>query len=88
MNEGDSKVLVCLEKDRVMAYALARIQKYPPASRIETYSHILDVAVKSDHRRKGVGELMLFKSVEWFDSRKINRTELNVAARNQIGYSF
>jgi ribosomal protein S18 acetylase RimI-like enzyme len=84
----DSQVLVALEQGRVVAYSIAQIAKPPPVFEHQTYGFISDVAVKSNYRRKGIGERLLVKIYEWFESNKISRIELRVAAKNEIGYSF
>lgn len=88
IESDDSQVLVALDKGRVVAYSFSRIAERPPVYQDEKYGLISDMAVKSTHRRKGVGEQLLAKIYEWFESRKMNRIELRVVARNQIGYSF
>ena len=54
----------------------------------ETYGFIDTMAITSDYRRQGIGEQMLDRIFEWFDSQDIDRIELSVSARNQVGYSF
>lgn len=88
IKKEDSQVLVALEQDRVVAYSIAQIAKRPPAFQDQTYGFISDVAVKSNYQRKGIGERILAKIYEWFESHNIDRVELRVAAKNQLGYSF
>jgi ribosomal protein S18 acetylase RimI-like enzyme len=88
MESEDALVLVALDKGRVVAYSISQISKYPPISRLDTFGHISDMAVTSEYRRQGIGERMLSRMYDWFESRNIDRIELSVAARNQVGYSF
>ncbi len=46
------------------------------------------MAVTAEYQRKGLGERMLKRICEWFESRNIDRIELSAAANNQISYSF
>ena len=84
----DTQVLVALDKSHVVGYSIAEMGKYPPVFERQTYGLISDMAVKSNYRRQGIGEQMLAKIYKWFESRNIDRIELSVAARNQVGYSF
>lgn len=88
MNSQDAIVLVALDDDSVVGYSISAIGKRHPVFQQDTQGVIHDMAVKSDYRRKGVGGEMLAKIHEWFQSRNIDRIELSVAAKNQIGYSF
>lgn len=88
MDSDDSLVLVAVDGKDLIAYSISRISKYPPVFELDRYGDIIDLAVTSTHRRKGIGTEMLGKIYEWFKSRGIDRVELRVAARNRIGYSF
>jgi len=88
MKSEDAQVLVALDEGHVVGYSISEISKYPPIFQREIRGVIDDMAVTSDYRRKGVGEEMLARIRQWFQSRNIDRIELSVAARNQIGYSF
>ena|SRR3972149_2552814 len=88
LQSENAQLLVAIDKSHVIAYSLSEINKYPPIFTRDTYGFISDMAVKSNYRRKGIGEEMLARIHKWFDSRKIDRIELNVAARNQVGYPF
>ncbi len=88
IESNDSLVLVALDEGHVVAFSISRISEYPPVLQREKYGHIWDMAVKSNYRRKGIGGRMLAKIFEWFESQNVDRIELRVAAKNQIGYSF
>ena len=89
MKSEEALVLVAVDKDRVVGYAISLTERrYPPVFERETYGFIASMAVQSNYRRQGTGERMLGKIYEWFESRNIDRIELTVTAKNQIGYSF
>ena len=88
MHSPDWLVLVALDGDTVVGLTVGQIMKYPPIFQRETYGYISEMAVKSDRRRQGVGELLLAKVFEWFKSKGVYRVELSVAARNPVGYPF
>ena len=88
MGSENALVLVALYKGHVVGYSISEISRYPPIYEREIYGFIDDMAVRSDYRRKGIGEQMLGRILQWFESRNIDRIELTVAAKNQLGYSF
>jgi GNAT superfamily N-acetyltransferase len=83
-----SLMLVALEDDQVVAYSISNVAKHPPVYLTEIYGLISDMAVRSGHRRKGVGDAMLREIKEWFASRGIHRIELHATPGNTSGYSF
>jgi len=87
MKSGDNLILVALDKDHVIGYSVS-LSPRTLVLKTETYGFISDMAVQSNYRRQGIGEQMLAKIYEWFESRNIDRIELTVVAKNQIGYSF
>jgi ribosomal protein S18 acetylase RimI-like enzyme len=52
------------------------------------YGYVHDVFITASYRRRGIGEKMYAKILEWFHSKDIDRVELQVIARNQVAYSF
>lgn len=89
MEAENTLVLVALDENRVVGYSVSQVNKYPPiwVDR-EKYGFIDTMGITADYRRKGVGEQILDRIFEWFSSQDIDRIELMVAARNQVGYSF
>jgi ribosomal protein S18 acetylase RimI-like enzyme len=89
MGAEDTLVLVALDGSRVVGYSVSQVSKYPPIwAEREKYGFIDTMGITADYRRKGVGEKMLNKIFEWFASQDIERIELSVSARNEVGYSF
>ncbi len=84
----DALVIMAVENTKVMGFGIARIDKYPPVFVKQICGSIEDLAVSFEHRRKGIGELMLKEMLDWFRSLGIDRVELRVASMNTVGYSF
>ncbi len=84
----DALVIIAVENTKPMGFGIARIDKYPPVFVKQTCGTIEDLAVSSEHRRKGLGELMVKEVLDWFRFRGIDRVELRVASMNTVGYSF
>jgi ribosomal protein S18 acetylase RimI-like enzyme len=89
MATEDTLALVALDESRVAGFSVSQVDRYAPIwVEREMYGFIDTMAVSSGHRRQGIGEQMLARILEWFESRGIDRVELSVSARNEVGYSF
>jgi ribosomal protein S18 acetylase RimI-like enzyme len=88
MESEDSQVLIALDKGEGVAYSIAQISKRPALFDQTEFGFISDLGVRSDYRRKGVGEQVLNKIFEWFKSRGIERVELLVLSENTAAVSF
>jgi ribosomal protein S18 acetylase RimI-like enzyme len=84
----NSLILVATKGDKVIGYSIATISKHPPVFKVERYGFINDMAIKPRYRRMGIGEKMLARIFDWFESKGIKRIELKVVPTNEIGYSF
>jgi len=84
----NSYVQVGLENDEVVAYSISRITNHPPVFEIMPRGEIIELAVRSDLQKRGIGRKMLLNIISWFEERKIKRIELRVAVKNKIGYNF
>jgi GNAT superfamily N-acetyltransferase len=67
---------------------MSQIVDYPPIYLYKNYGQLMDMAVRPELRRRGLGSLLLAEALRWFKGRGIERVELSVAARNPIGYPF
>ncbi|UCH43761.1 MAG: GNAT family N-acetyltransferase [Dehalococcoidales bacterium] len=88
MQSENVLILVAIDENQMVGFSISLINRYTPIWKREFYGAIDSIAVKSEYRRQGIGEQLLVKIFEWFESLKIDRIEVSVAARNQVGYSF
>lgn len=88
IDSDDAAVFAATEDDGVIGFSIVYVSSHPPVLKAERYGFIDSLAVKSTHRRKGVGTAILRRIHEWFDSRDIERIQLNVLPGNEIGNSF
>lgn len=84
----NSLLIVAIKDGKVVGYSNSRIDDYPPVFLLEKYGHILDMAVRSDHQRSGIGTKMLHENIRWFKTKNIKRIELRAVPTNPIGYNF
>ena len=88
VDKQTSLVLTAMDNNTPVGFAIAEINSYPPIFQQETFGIVDTMVVSADFRRKGIGEMILSRIFEWFESSTIHRIELSVAALNQVGYSF
>ncbi|MBI2851375.1 MAG: GNAT family N-acetyltransferase [Chloroflexi bacterium] len=88
MKSENACALVGLDKGQAVAYCIIEKRKYAPIWEREYYGLISDMFVRADYRRKGAGEQVFARMIEWFKANKIDRVDVTVADGNQLGYPF
>jgi ribosomal protein S18 acetylase RimI-like enzyme len=81
------KVLVAKDKNKILAYGIASIEKPRPYAKPKKIGKLMNLYVKERYRKRGIGKQIFDKFLEWFKSRNIKHIELSVDARNQIAIS-
>ena len=88
MSSEKSRVIVALDKDRVVGYAIAMINKMTAVWVRERYGCIDQLAITASYRHQGIGSYLLKNILNWFRSENLDLIELSIAAKNSVGYSF
>jgi ribosomal protein S18 acetylase RimI-like enzyme len=88
MKSEEGLVLVALDEGRVVGFSSSEVRQRAKVWKFERFGAIDTVAVTALYRRRGIGEEMLLEILKWFQSRRIDRVELEVVAKNRLGYSF
>ena len=86
MREG--KVFIALKDNEVVGYSVCRVSAHPPLFKQEYYGLIMDMAVKQEYQRQGIGTLLLETIYDWVYELGLNRIELQVVPQNSQGYAF
>ncbi len=82
-------VLVAVDgDDRVMGYAIAKEERYPPVFERSRHGSLFDMAVDPDHQREGIGTALLGAVERWTRARGLSRLELRVSVYNPVGRAF
>ena len=86
----DARVVIALDSvsGRAVGYCIAQIVSRPPVFTRREHGFITDMTVAPGLRRMGIGSLLLEHALAWFREKKVDRVELNVLPRNELGYSF
>jgi len=88
MKSPDGLVLVALDGEQVIGYSLSEIEEPPKGLKRDKYGYVHNIAVTAGYRRRGVAEKMLGEILKWFQSKNVERVELEITTRNQVAYSF
>ena len=88
MKSEDGLVLVALDGNEVVGYSLAEIVAASPSFKREKYGEIDQLAVTASYRRKGIGKMMYTRIIKWFQSKNIDRVELQTTTKNPLANSF
>jgi len=86
---NDSAYPLIVEADGIIiGFCLSFLRKYPATWLHENYGEINDISVTGPYRRKGIGTKLVNKSMEWFQSNGIKRSEVRIATSNEVSSKF
>lgn len=88
MKSRESRVFIAIKDEELIGYSPCRIASHPPVLKLEHYCLIIDMVVKQKHQRRGVGTMILEAIYSWAKSIGLERIELQVVPKNEIGYYF
>ena len=88
LDSKDAIILVAVDNGRIVGYSCSRAGRPSLTRKQDSYGDITDMMVTAKYRRQRIGERMLKMICKWFESKNIDRIELNVAAQNSISNSF
>lgn len=84
----DTCVMLGVEGERAIAFALGRIQVLPLPFRERRRGWIQDVFTVPERRREGIGRRVVAALLSWFDAHRVTLVELTVAVRNPGAVRF
>ncbi len=87
MTKDTSLVLVALDGDKAVGYAVSEIQEIP-GSKMEKCGFVNHLHVQQSYRRQGVGEKLYRETVKWFHARGIKIVEIQLTAQNKVACDF
>jgi ribosomal protein S18 acetylase RimI-like enzyme len=88
MKSEDGLVLVVLDNGQAVGYIIAKIEEPPRGSKRKEYGYINHLAVTESYRRTGIGERLYGEVLKWFQSRGIDRIELEITTKNSTSAAF
>lgn len=88
IGSSNAVVLVAEDNGKIIGFCLGLIMEYPPVFVHRRKGHINDMVVAENYQKKGVGEELLFNTINWFKQVGIAHVELDVAKGNEIADAF
>ena len=88
LEEGTGALFVAEDSGEICGYIKIGVSNYPPVFMMDKFGMISDIAVAVAHRRKGIGEALIEKAMEWFRTEGLDRIEMRVSSRNSLGLGF
>jgi GNAT superfamily N-acetyltransferase len=88
LDDPDARVLVALEGDAVLGYAVGKIDQLTPGFRQRRYGFISDVAITAAARRAGLGARFDDALRAWFHGAGVRRVQLRAATDNEVAMAF
>jgi ribosomal protein S18 acetylase RimI-like enzyme len=83
LEDTDKAVLVADDSGEMIGYAYAAVEGYDYMALRGPAGVLHDIIVDPEHRGRGVGQLLLEATLEFFRSRGVPRVVLSTAERNE-----
>jgi len=84
----NSKLFVALEKNKIVAFALGKIERKPPIFKSRKFGYIFLTFVEKLYRKKGTGKKLIKRLISYFGSKSIDYVELDCFYKNKISLNF
>ena len=88
INSSDDLILIAEEDNEVLGYLLASKIDRPEMFDIKNVGLIIDVFIKENNRKKGIGELLVKESFNWFKKENIKIIEISITPENKSALKF
>jgi ribosomal protein S18 acetylase RimI-like enzyme len=87
---GDPNLMIRTAKheSRVIGYVIGEVVRRSPCFITSEFGSIIDLAVKHEHRRRGVGEALYAEALDWMRMKGVKRVELKVSTGNENAEAF
>lgn len=87
MESEKSLVLIAYDGEKAVGYARAEVQDVPN-NRLRQIGHLDHLFITETYRRRGIGEQVYAEILGWFQSKGIERVQLDVIIHNAAATSF
>ena len=87
-NNEKAHVFVAIRNNLVIGYMMGVILNAPPVFKIDQVGEIMDAFVAVDYRRQNIGEHLFNALKTWFQMKKVDRIDVNIAVGNPLSSKF
>ncbi len=87
-NNEKAHVFVAIGNNQVIGYMMGVILNAAPVFKIDQVGEIMDAFVAVDYRRQNIGERLFNAFKTWFQMKKVNRVDVNIAVGNPLSSKF
>jgi GNAT superfamily N-acetyltransferase len=88
LRDPETAVFVHEASGRLEGFCSVRIARAPPIHQEVARAEIVDLAVRRERRRRGLGRALVEAALAWVRERGVGRVEARVAAGNGEGQRF
>ncbi len=79
---------VAVADDKIMGYLIGSITKAEDYRNIKDIAELENMFILSNHRKKGIGTLLVNKFVDWAKEKGMKRIKVFASADNQLAINF
>jgi len=87
-NNEKAHVFVAIGNNQVIGYMMGVILNAAPVFKIDLVGEIMDAFVAVDYRRQNIAERLFNALKTWFQMKKVDRVDVNIAVGNPLSSKF
>jgi ribosomal protein S18 acetylase RimI-like enzyme len=88
INSSSDLILIAEEDNVILGYLLASKIDRLEMFNIKNIGLIIDIFIKENNRKKGIGELLVKESFNWFKKENIKIIEISITPENKSALKF
>ena len=84
----NGQIFVAQAEDKLVGHIIVEITKLPPIYVHDKEAHVHEIYVEKNHRKKGIGSMLLGAANSWAKGKRIFSLGLTVNVRNKEAFSL
>jgi len=88
IGKKSAAVFIAQENGKFAGYLVAKVSEDPPVLKVRRKGAITDIFVERGYRKRGIGQKLTERALEWFRKQNLQFADISVYVKNISGKIF